>query len=427
MRARGKLVAALIVAAGGSGCDWRDFDSLQQATPVLAVEAPSGYPSGNDFAQLLIATRPPGDGSAAARFVTSGLLQTALAYVTISPGGSASGHVVTSPTLDNLAGQPITSLAAVPGTDRALLGGGGTVLTLDLSVSPPAVGTLDGITPAIAAEPYLGAGVAAGAVTGSATPDLVVASATGLHVFVGGGSTELAATASAACPIALGASVVARDRIQRAVLIAPLVGAGPVIAIGTPGVGGPGNVSFFAADTTAGTLSCLFSLSAPGAEPEFGRSLAVGRFQETGFDLLVGAPPQHAYIYQAPLAAGAAPKTTLTGHAAAGYFGAAVASLAEVGQPLDTVFVGDPAATTQGQEGAGEVIEFGGVEVGPTPGATLADRSAGTNDAYGSSVAALPFCASPPCATPTLLPLVGAANKAFVYFALFSGDDPRAK
>ena len=89
--------------------------------------------------------------------------------------------------------------------------------------------------------------------------------------------------------------------------------------------------------------------------------------------------------------------------------------------------MGDPAATTNGQEGAGEVIEFGGVQVGPTRSATLADRSAGANDAYGSSVAALPFCATPACATPTLLPLVGAANKAFVYFALFSGDDPRAK
>ncbi|MES1208508.1 MAG: hypothetical protein ABUS79_21420 [Pseudomonadota bacterium] len=426
MRARDMLVVAGLAAAAGGGCDWRDFDSLQNATPVLAVGAPSEYPSGNDFAQLLIATPPPSDGSAAARFVTSGLLQTALTFATISPGGSASGHLVTNPILDSLAGQPITAMAAIPGTDRVLLGGGGTVLTLDLSVSPAAVGTFSGITPAVAAEPYLGVGVAAGSVTGGTAADLVVASASGLHVYVGG-STELSATTSAACPIALGSTVVARDRIQRAVLVASLTGAGAVIAIGTPGVGGPGNVSFFAADKTAGTLSCLFSLTAPAGEPEFGRSLAIGHFQETGLDLLVGAPPQHAYIYQAPMAAGAAPKTTLTGDAATGYFGASVAALAEVGQPLDTVFVGDPAATVNGQEGAGEVIEFGGVQVGPARSATLADHSAGTNDAYGSSVAALPFCVSAHCATPTLLPLVGAANKAFVYFTLFSGDDPRAK
>ena len=359
--------------------------------------------------------------------MTSGLLQTGLSFVTVSPGGSASAHLVSSPTLDDLAGQPITAMAAISGTDRVLMAGGGAVMTLDFSASPPAVGAFTGITLAASAEPYLGMGLAAGALTGGAAPDLVVASGTGLHVYVGGGPTELSATTSAACPIALGGTVVARDRIQRAVLIAPLTGAGPVIAIGTPGLGGPGNVSFFAVDKTAGTLSCLFSVTAPGGEPEFGRSLAVGRFQETGLDLLVGAPPQHAYIFQAPIAAGAAPKTTLTGDTATGYFGAAVASLAEVGQPLDTVFVGNPAATTNGQEGAGEVLEFGGVEVGPTGAQTLADRSAGTNDAYGSSVAALPFCATSPCATPTLLPLVGAANKAFVYFALFSGDDPRAK
>jgi hypothetical protein len=66
---------------------------------------------------------------------------------------------------------------------------------------------------------------------------------------------------------------------------------------------------------------------------------------------------------------------------------------------------------------------------------TLSDRSAGANDAYGSSVVALPFCAKSPCATlplpmagvakPEPLLLVGAANKAFVYFELFG--DPRVK
>ena len=76
MRARHIFTAAVAAAAAGSGCNWGDFDSLQNATPVLAVQAPSGYPSGSDFAQLLIATQPPSDGSAAARFVTSGLLQT---------------------------------------------------------------------------------------------------------------------------------------------------------------------------------------------------------------------------------------------------------------------------------------------------------------------------------------------------------------
>ncbi len=427
MRARHMMTAMAVLVAAASGCDWREFDSLRSTTPVLAVGAPSEYPSGNDFAQLLIATPPPSDGSAAARFVTAGSLQTALTYVTLSRSGSATGHLVSSPTLDNLAGQPITAMASIPGTDRVLLGAGGTVLTLDLSVSPPAVGPFAGITPAVAAEPYLGVGVAAGALTGGTTPDLVVSSASGLHAYVGGGATELAAASSAACPIALVGGVVGGDRIQRALLIAPLTGGAPVIAIGTPGVGGPGNVSFFAADNTAGTLSCLFSLAAPGGEPEFGRSLAVGRFHEGGLDLVVGAPPQHAYIYQGPIAAGTAPKTTLIGDSTTGTFGAAVTSLAAVGQPLDAVFVGDPAASVNGQPGAGEVIQFGGAAVGPNRAATLADHSAGTNGGYGSSVAALPFCASSPCAKPTLLPLVGAANKAFVYFALFPGDDPRAK
>ncbi len=434
MRARSLWAAAAVFAVAGGGCDWRDFDSLRDTAPVLAVQPPSEFPSGNDFAQLLVATQPPSDGSAAARFVTSALLQTAVSYVTISPGGSASAHLVTSPTLDDLAGQPITAMAAIPGTDRVLMAGGGAIMTLDLSASPPAVTPLGGITLATSAEPYLGVGVAAGALTGGTAPDLAVASGTGLHVYVGGGTTDLSATTSAACPIALGSTVVASDRIQRAVLIAPLVAAGAVIAIGTPGVGGPGNVSFFAADKVAGTLSCLFSLSAPGGEPEFGRSLAVGRVFEQGGDLVVGAPPQHVYVYKWPIVAGASPAITLTGSSPTGNFGAALTSFQAALQVLGSVFVGDPAATVSGQASAGVVVEYP-VQVGPSNHVTLSDRSAGTNDAYGSSVVTLPFCAKSPCAmlpvpmagvaTPEPLLLVGGANKAFVYFELFG--DPRVK
>ncbi|HXU65093.1 MAG TPA: hypothetical protein VN962_25515, partial [Polyangia bacterium] len=142
MRRLGLAVLALLAVA--AGCDWRDFDSLKNDAPVLAIEAPSGWPSSTDFASLMIATSPPADGSAAARFVTSATLQTAISVVTLTPGGSASAQMLASPVLDALAGQPVRALAAVPGTDQILLGlpagtQGGTVLTADLSHSPPAV------------------------------------------------------------------------------------------------------------------------------------------------------------------------------------------------------------------------------------------------------------------------------------------------
>ena len=71
MRARDMLTAAVVLVVAGSGCDWRDFDSLRSATPVLAIQPPPEYPAGNDFAQLLVAMPPPSHGSAPARFVTS--------------------------------------------------------------------------------------------------------------------------------------------------------------------------------------------------------------------------------------------------------------------------------------------------------------------------------------------------------------------
>ncbi|HXJ20720.1 MAG TPA: FG-GAP repeat protein [Polyangia bacterium] len=421
----------LAVAASATGCDWREFDNLQASTPVLAVDAPSGYPSSSDFASLLIATQPPSDGSAAARFLTSGTLQTGVTVVTLSPSGSPSKHLVTSPILNGLSGQPVTAMAAVPGTDKVLLGVPshyqGTVLTLDLAASNDTVTPFAGINASIAAEPMAGVGLAVGDVAGTTAADYVVLSGSALHLFVDGASTDLAVGPSAGCPITFANSLTLRDKIQRAVVIGKLTGAGSVIAVGTPASGAPGTVSFFGVDS-GGALSCLFSLTAPVSSlAEFGRSLAIGDFDGDGVsDLLVGAPPSNAYLYRGPIAAGATPAGTFTNPASGGYTGASVAALNLDGKAGDEALVGDPdgIGNTQ-QAGTGDVVQVSGATLS-TVAATLADNGGGSNEAYGSSVAALPFCAAPPCAQPSLLPLVGAASKAFVYFTL-SGTDPRVK
>jgi hypothetical protein len=429
---RAGTVAAALALAGAmtGGCDWRDFSSLQASTPVLAVEAPSGYPSSNDFASLLIATQPPSDGSAAARFVTSGTLLNALTIVTIGAGGSASAHLVNSPTLNGLNGSPITAMAAVPGTDKVLLGVPGqlTVLTLDLSVSLDAVAPFAGITPVVAAEPQVGVGLAAGNLAGTAAPDYVVLTGSALHLFVDGGAADQAAAPSAGCPITFPNSLTGSDKIQRGVVIASLTGAGPVIAVGTPAPGAPGSVSFFSADSTSGALSCLFSIAAPASTlADFGRSLAVGDFDGDGIaDLVVGAPPDRAYLYRGPIAAGATPAGMFLNGTSGGATGASIAALNVDGKGADEALIGDPEGPgNTGQTGTGDVVQLTGATLGMTT-ATLADRNGGSNDGYGASVTALPFCAVAPCAKPQLLPLVGAANKAFVYFTL-SGTDPRVK
>lgn len=429
---RAGAVTLFALAALAGGCDWRDFDSLQKATPVAAVLPPSGWPSSSDFAPLLIATSPPSDGSAAARFVTSATLQTAVSVVTLSPGGAASARMLASPALDALGGQPIQALAAVPGTDQILLGvpagtQGGTVLTADLSQSPPALATFAGVSPLLAAEQDLGVGLAAGNVDGQAGNDLVVVSGVAVHAFLNGASTDVSAGDSASCPLKLLATVPGEELVQRAVVVGRLTGAAPSIAVGTPGTRVPGHVSLFAVDST-GALACLFSLASPLTDAtgeQFGQSLAVGDFDGDGQpDLLVGAPPDHAYVYKGPIAAGAAPAVTLPNEMSAGYSGAAVAALDADGKPGDEAVVGDPDGPgANNQPGAGDAVVVSASRGVIQP---LADRTGASGDNYGSSVAALPFCASSPCASPVLLPLVGAANKAFVYFDL-SGSDPRTR
>jgi FG-GAP repeat len=419
---RGVAVLGLGLALAAGGCDWRDFDALQASAPVLAVEPPSGYPSSNDFASLLVATQPPTDGSAAARFVTSGTLQTALTVVTLTPGGAASTQLIGSNVLNVLGGQPVTAMAAIPGTDKLLLAGGWGTMTLDLSTSPPLANT-SGIN-LTAGLPDVG--VAAGDLGGAAAADLVVVAQSSVQVFLDGASTAAAFTGSTTCPITLASSVPMRDRFQRAVVVGrrDLVGsAAGVIAVGTPAPGTSGNVSFFTVD--AGGVACQFSIVAPATAAnagEFGRSLAIGDFDGDGVsDLIVGAPPDHAFLFRGPIAAGAAPAGTFANVASGGYTGASVAALNVDGKGADEALVGDP----DGAGTAGQVVQLTGPMLA-TVAATLADHSGGANDGYGASVAALPFCATSPCAKPQLLPLVGAANKAFVYFTL-SGTDLRAR
>lgn len=413
---------------GGSGCDWRDFDSIEDNTPVLAVGPPSAYEAPNDFGGVILPLTPPTDGSAAARFLGSATAQTGLALVDIDPSGRASSQNVTSSTLDGLDNTAVTAMAEIPGTGTVFLGlpslsSQSTLLKLDLTsliVSPFVLAT----------EAQLGVGVAAGALGGAVAPDLVALSGSALHVYLDGSSTsDLMAVDSAACPLVLAPNLPNVERINRAVVIGALTGAGPQIVVGTPVVSGAGTVSFFTVDATAMTVTCVQSLTGPmTGDSQFGQALAIGDFDGDGVsDLLVGSPPNRVYLYRGPIAATAAPTATLTAAVTGNAFGSALAALNLDSKPGDEALIADPKATVGGQDGAGNVTIFSGPLLATKSTTVLAPHDPSGGEAYGSSLGALPFCATMPCpAAPPRLPLVGAASQVFTYFTL-GLTDPRKK
>ncbi|HXT95779.1 MAG TPA: FG-GAP repeat protein [Polyangia bacterium] len=419
-----------------AGCDWRDFDTLQNQVPVQRVDAPSGFSSSNDFASSVLPLTPPTDGSTAAWFLASGTENLGLALVKVDAAGHPSGQTISGPALDSLFGDPITAMAEIPGAETALLGAPtapNSLLTIDLATATPSA-----FTPASPpSEGLFGNGLAAGKLTGGASPDFVVTSLTSIHVFVGGATTgDLTPSAAdlAACPpIALSAQLTSNLKASRAVVIGNLLGSGPVVALGTPGLGmTAGTVSFFT--VTASAVTCAGSLAAPALTPAtttnvgFGGALAVGDFDGDGAaDLLVGASPNAVYLYKGPLAPGATPTATISPPDGSGEFGSALAAMNIDGMKGDEALIGDPGATVNDQTGAGRVTIYTGPKLATmlAPTSVLTDHDLSAGEQYGGSVGALSFCAVAPCATPPRLPLVGAPSHAFLYFTL-GPTDPRA-
>ena len=471
-RTRAGLGALGVVAAAalsGAGCDWRQFDALQNRVPVVSVSAPTGFPASQDFGQVLRAVAPPSDGSVAGRALVSSEGQTGVAAISFDARGNAVAQTLGGAAFDDLQGVAVWAIAEVKSSRQALLGAPsaahGSALLVDLD--PPYASALL----LAASEPQFGAGVAAGALGGGPADDLVVMSASALHVFVDGATAATNAYytdtgGATACPIFLADALPVRFRVDRPVLIANVLGgASNQLVVGTPSPSGPGAVAIFNVDTTGGAASCALTLAAPGGEKQFGQSIAVGDFDGDGNpDLLVGAPPTHAYLFHGPVTA--APTSTVSNTAGIG-FGGALAAIHVEGAKGDQAYIADPDATVGGLTAAGNVSIYTFSASGtptmvkPTPALTvLADRAPSASGAFGSAIVSLPFCTSktlPPdggtdaghpdggadagapadagaasadagvhatACTPVAVPLVGAATKVLGYFTL-GAFDPR--
>jgi hypothetical protein len=377
------VVLAAVVAAG---CDWRDFDTQAQGTPVLSVGAPAHYADPKDFGRALVAVAPPAD--AAARYIVSAVDTPTLALVDLDAAGQPTGQALNPLVISEESAQPITALAEVPGQRQVLMGapdsGAGRVYLMDLSGTEPNVTLFQSSF----ADDRFGIGVAAAQLTGGAAPELIVASATKVSVYIDGdGSMDPIASSPASCPITLGTDLQPRDRLSR-----PVVVVGDVIAVGTPSASVMGTVTLMS--VAGGAITCPRTLF--GIEARFGQALAVGDFNADGVpDLLVGAPPRNAYMFAGPLDAAAPPVTILYPNSA-GEFGAAMAAMNVDGQPGDEALISDSDAAVGSTQVAGSLLVYGGPTLA-TQQMLVTQHDPATGAAYGSAVAGLRFC-PPPCA-----------------------------
>jgi hypothetical protein len=425
---------ALALAGAAAACDWREFDELKKHTPVAAISPPSNYPASNDFGPILLPIEPPADGSSAGRFVATATHSTSAAIATFDAAGSWNIVGISNPAFDLLGQGPITAIAARPGRPQVLLGAPyidrGDILVLN--VDPPYMTTTFATVP----EAQYGVGVASGNISGAAAPEVVVLSTNRLHVFADvTGDTptaDVSFDSSTSCPLDFSASLSDSDKLNRAVVIGPLLAGGAIqIAVGTPVTAGAGHVSIF--DFAGGAITCSATLTA--TESRFGVAMTLVDIDSTpGFDhLLVGAPPTHAYLYSLPLTTNAAPSATATDMMSGGSFGAAVAAFDLDGNPGDEVFIGDSKGMVGGTANAGRVSIYTGSALTLVPPASipnpLAEHEPGDGHGYGSGVAGMKFCpgtADAGVASCTKLPIIGSQSKVYTYFTLRK-PDPRVK
>ena len=447
-----RTILALTLLAG---CNPNDFNGLLDRAPVQFVGRPDGF--GPNGGRMLLPLPPPADQpKMAARLVFAGTEARSLGVVDFDGDGKPHTQTLSAGDFDQvglsnndggiasatwLSGatptSPVTLVLGMPRVGPTVPTAGrvafATLTPKDgrLSLVPSIPLPIDGPGD----SGHFGIAVARGQVTQAAAQEAIVLADNSMHVLSSAGGELARMVSNANCPISLPAP----PDLYRTLAVADFLdGGNQEIAIGLPVLGGRGRVVLLQYGLNAGKpgLLCGPSWDMPDSAGEmaisgFGTSLvAVPDMNGDGLaELVVGAPPDRAYLFYSPFDGSTKPKLFIKKDDIKSEFGQRVALVDIDGDGVKELAITALQANVGNTPKAGQVLVFKLDGDGTTPIAVLNDSHPTANkEFFGIGLAELEFNSARACAKgkDAHILVAGADAGIFTFFRFAGGaPDPR--
>jgi FG-GAP repeat len=472
-----RTMLALPALALAGGCNPGDFAAALDRAPVQFMGAPDNF--GSNVGRTLLSLPPPADKpKVAARLLFASTDTQALAVADFDGDGNPQVQTAEGDDLSNLglsSGQGgISSAAWLNGPSAAgtivlgmpdvfgTQGGGSPIGRVGfLNLVANASGKLDfesariwqdgAVTsgsPGTQPQGHFGLALAGGTVTQAATAEVVVVSDNGVSV--------LSATAGLLASTTCTGNLQTPPDLHRSLAVANFLSSGSQqIAVGLPVKGGAGQVFVLQYDPVAAELVCVgppIGVPNPVGNPAvggFGTALvAVPDMNGDGLaELVVGAPPDRAYLFYSPFDGSTPPKVfskvildpvsgkpqldPKTGQPqpdTSSEFGQRVALVDVDGDGIKELAITALQANVGGTQKAGRVLVYKLNGDGTAPNAIVDDSNpTGSTEFFGIGLADLEFNSSRACAKgkDVHLLVAGADMGIFTFFDFAGVADPK--